>query len=134
MSPQGPWSRSHVENNKLMITFSPSLILAKMALDCLLVPAINYYHKALHLGCCSSPRSASGSESISDMLRINLIRNKFILRVYVICYAYMLYITRICYMLRVYVICYAYMSYVSRICYCLKIMESIEMMDSFQMK
>ena len=100
----------------------------------LMNPAINYYHKALHLGCCSSPRSASGSESISDMLRINLIRNKFILRVYVICYAYMLYITRICYMLRVYVICYAYMSYVSRICYCLKIMESIEMMDSFQMK
>ena len=22
--------------------------------------AVNYYHKALHLGCCSSPRSASG--------------------------------------------------------------------------
>ena len=21
--------------------------------------AVNYYHKALHLGCCSSPRSAS---------------------------------------------------------------------------
>ena len=21
---------------------------------------VNYYHKALHLGCCSSPRSASG--------------------------------------------------------------------------
>ena len=26
----------------------------------LLLPAVNYYHKALHLGCCSSPRSASG--------------------------------------------------------------------------
>ena len=24
-----------------------------------LLPAVNYYHKALHLGCCSSPRSAS---------------------------------------------------------------------------
>ena len=23
------------------------------------VTAVNYYHKALHLGCCSSPRSAS---------------------------------------------------------------------------
>ena len=23
--------------------------------------AVNYYHKALHLGCCSSPRSASGA-------------------------------------------------------------------------
>ena len=22
--------------------------------------AVNYYHKAFHLGCCSSPRSASG--------------------------------------------------------------------------
>ena len=22
--------------------------------------AVNYYHKELHLGCCSSPRSASG--------------------------------------------------------------------------
>ena len=65
MGPQGPWSRPHVENNKLMITFSPSLILMKMALDCLLVPAINYYHKALHLGCCSSPRSASESITYS---------------------------------------------------------------------
>ena len=25
-----------------------------------LLPAVNYYHKALHLGCCSSPRSAPG--------------------------------------------------------------------------
>ena len=24
-----------------------------------MLPAVNYYHKALHLGCCSSPRSAS---------------------------------------------------------------------------
>ena len=23
------------------------------------LPVVNYYHKALHLGCCSSPRSAS---------------------------------------------------------------------------
>ena len=23
--------------------------------------AVNYYHKALHLGCCSSPRSASAN-------------------------------------------------------------------------
>ena len=30
----------------------------------LLLPAVNYYHKALHHGCCSSPRSASGLKSI----------------------------------------------------------------------
>ena len=23
------------------------------------LPAVNYYHKALHVGCCSSPRSGS---------------------------------------------------------------------------
>ena len=28
------------------------------------LPAVNYYHKALHLGCCSSPRSASDSATI----------------------------------------------------------------------
>ena len=27
--------------------------------------AVNYYHKALHLECCSSPRSASGNENFS---------------------------------------------------------------------
>ena len=26
--------------------------------------AVNYYHKELHLGCCSSPRSASGQDDI----------------------------------------------------------------------
>ena len=26
-----------------------------------MLEAVNYYHKALHLGCCSSPRSASGT-------------------------------------------------------------------------
>ena len=31
----------------------------------LMNPAINYYHKALHLGCCSSPRSASESITYS---------------------------------------------------------------------
>ena len=34
-------------------------------------PAVNYYHKALHLGCCSSPRFASGN------LNINSMSNKF---------------------------------------------------------
>ena len=29
-------------------------------------PAVNYYHKALHLGCCSSPRSASGCGVVRD--------------------------------------------------------------------
>ena len=31
------------------------------------VPAVKYYHKALHLGCCSSPRSASERYMISDI-------------------------------------------------------------------
>ena len=35
--------------------------------------AVNYYHKALHLGCCSSPRSASGiwrtSRYYKDIIR-----------------------------------------------------------------
>ena len=35
--------------------------------------AINYYHKVLHLGCCSSPRSASGKKESSK-----LIEQKFI--------------------------------------------------------
>ena len=29
------------------------------------LPAVNYYHKALHLGCCCSPRSASVHEFFS---------------------------------------------------------------------
>ena len=34
--------------------------------------AVNYYHKALHLGCCSSPRSASAFyENIERHLTIN---------------------------------------------------------------
>ena len=28
------------------------------------LPAVNYYHKVLHLGCCSSPRSASEHSNI----------------------------------------------------------------------
>ena len=28
--------------------------------------AVNYYHKALHLGCCNSPRSASDVVTIND--------------------------------------------------------------------
>ena len=27
-----------------------------------MLEAVNYYHKALHLGCCSSPRSASDND------------------------------------------------------------------------
>ena len=33
---------------------------SKMERFVILVKAINYYHKALYLGCCSSPRSDSG--------------------------------------------------------------------------
>ena len=28
-----------------------------------LLPAVNYYHKALHLGCCSSPTTTSESDN-----------------------------------------------------------------------
>ena len=31
--------------------------------------AVNYYHKTLHLGCCSSPRSASGFLSSSEDIK-----------------------------------------------------------------
>ena len=34
-----------------------------------LLPAVNYYHKALHIGCCSSPRSAS--EHLDRLLFLN---------------------------------------------------------------
>ena len=42
----------------------PSLVVQRLIQDCCniqdgVLPAVNYYHKALHLGCCSSPRSAS---------------------------------------------------------------------------
>ena len=33
------------------------------------VKAVNYYHKALHLGCCSSPRSASAYKVIFSKIR-----------------------------------------------------------------
>ena len=32
------------------------------------LPAVNYYHKELHLGCCSSPRFASGVYKSSSWL------------------------------------------------------------------
>ena len=32
----------------------------------LTLSAVNYYHKALHLGCCSSPRSAADYIHITD--------------------------------------------------------------------
>ena len=34
-------------------------LLVCLTKNCVTLPAVNYYHKALHLGCCSSPRSAS---------------------------------------------------------------------------
>ena len=42
--------------------------------------AVNYYHKALHLGCCSSPRSASGFIFINrtDQMRLYLLTYLFI--------------------------------------------------------
>ena len=50
--------------------------------------AVNYYHKALHLGCCSSPRSASGMHLIYHLGPrfltvglLNLIRKKVFIQI-----------------------------------------------------
>ena len=40
----------------------------------LFVTTVHYYHKVLHLGCCSSPRSASGYKFLKDM-GMNMKRN-----------------------------------------------------------
>ena len=34
---------------------------------------INYYHKALHFGCCSSPRTTSGDSSRCSFAYLNFI-------------------------------------------------------------
>ena len=38
---------------------------SKMERFLLIVNGFNYYHKALHFGCCSSPRSASGKVTLT---------------------------------------------------------------------
>ena len=38
-----------------------------------LVEVVNYYHKALHLGCCRSPRSTSGDSSRCSFAYLNFI-------------------------------------------------------------
>ena len=38
--------------------------------ETLRLTAVNYYHKALHLGCCSSPRSASAYNSTVEFRQI----------------------------------------------------------------
>ena len=50
--------------------FSEHLFVRTPLNGCLL-PAANYYHKALHLGCCSSPRSASGNYHYINSININ---------------------------------------------------------------
>ena len=37
---------------------------------------VNYYHKALHLGCCSSPRSASALDNSSSLQFENAFENE----------------------------------------------------------
>ena len=39
------------------------------------IPAVNYYHKALHLGCCSSPRSAFGNNIKSNAIGVKYFCN-----------------------------------------------------------
>ena len=44
---------------------------SKMELFVIMLEAVNYYHKVLHVECCSSPRSASENGSIkSNVYRI----------------------------------------------------------------
>ena len=38
--------------------------------------AVNYYHKALHLGCCSSPRSASGDCNMDAITLLQLLETQ----------------------------------------------------------
>ena len=42
--------------------FSSIIALVSVVSENISLEAVNYYHKALHLGCCSSPRSASGND------------------------------------------------------------------------
>ena len=44
------------------------ILTSKSEADLGLLPAVNYYHKELHLGCCSSPRSASENAFILFLL------------------------------------------------------------------
>ena len=59
--------------------------------------AINYYHKALHLGCCSSPRSASGKkESLTTSKFSSLFIMKSLLNVNL--YAWSAFISHVAYL------------------------------------
>ena len=46
-------------NHETIMSRGGSRAAATSKMECFRLEAVNYYHKALHLGCCSSPRSAS---------------------------------------------------------------------------
>ena len=55
-----------IKDQKSIILRGRSRTAATSKMECFVIivngwklPAVNYYHKTLHLGCCSSPRSAS---------------------------------------------------------------------------
>ena len=51
---------SNFLNNLIyLLTFFTFIYIYKLNFLAFLLPAVNCYHKELHLGCCSSPRSAS---------------------------------------------------------------------------
>ena len=53
---------SNFLNNLIyLLTFFTFIYIYKLNFLAFLLPAVNCYHKELHLGCCSSPRSASGN-------------------------------------------------------------------------
>ena len=63
------WVFTHLGkgNRRVIRDGSRAAVTSKMECFVIIVPAVNCYHKALHLGCCSSPRSASGHFFVSIM-------------------------------------------------------------------
>ena len=63
--------------------------------------AVNYYHKALHLGCCSCPRSASGI-TVKRFGMLFKSKNKVYFILYIILYILLYYYIILLY----YIICF----------------------------
>ena len=60
-----------LKETKVIIMAHKNNILYELVRE-FLSEAVNYYHKALHLGCCSSPRSASVYSWISSSDQMTL--------------------------------------------------------------
>ena len=67
-------------NENINTSWGVSRTAATCKMECSVIivnslPAVNYYHKALHLGCCNSPRFAS---TLDFLIRIWTAKNKVI--------------------------------------------------------